>query len=131
MANEKTKAELLSELNRELEKKNADLLDELRGLKSDKIRLEAAQVRLDKFDELQNENVNLKAQIKSLSEQNRIQAKQIEVLINGLNRVNESVGKHFEFLNYSIKLSKQDYDKIFESIQIGLNQIQEENKEAK
>lgn len=130
MANEKTKADLLAEIN-SLEKKNADLLDELRGLKSDKVRLEAAQVRLDKLDELQNENVNLKAQIKSLSEQNRIQARQIEVLINGLNRVNESVGKHFEFLNYSIKLSKQDYDKIFESIQIGLNQIQEEQKETK
>ena len=128
---EKTKLQLLEELNGELEKKNADLLDELRGLKSDKVRLEAAQVRLDKFDELQNENVNLKTQIKNLNEQNQVQARQIEVLINGLNRVNESVGKHFEFLNYSIKLAKQDYDKVFESIQIGLNQIQEENKEAK
>ena len=128
---EKTKADLLAKINSDLEKKNADLLDELRVLKSDKIRLEAAQVKLDKFDELQNDNVNLKAQIKSLNEQNQVQARQIEVLINGLNRVNESIGKHFEFLNYSIKLAKQDYDKIFESIQIGLNQIQEEQKETK
>ena len=52
MAKEKTKADLLAEINSDLEKKNADLLDELRGLKSDKVRLEAAQVRLDKFDEI-------------------------------------------------------------------------------
>ena len=129
MAKEKTKADLLSEINSDLEKRNKELLDELRNLKSNATMLEAAKVKLDKFNELQEENKNFKDLIANLQKQNQIQARQIEVLIQGLNGVNESVSKHFDYLKYSINLARQDYEKAFTIIQSELNRIQDENKE--
>lgn len=132
---EKTKAELLSELNTELEKKNESLLAEIRQLKSSMTRYEAMKERIDNFDKVQSENVNLKSQITNLNKQIEIQSKQIDVLLNGVNQTNNAVNKYFDNLLYMFQLAKENYDRTFGSIQIELDKIiqneEENNKETK
>lgn len=120
---EKTKAELLSEINADLEKKNESLLSEVRGLKSNMTRYEAMKDKLENFSEVQSENANLKAQILNLNKQIEIQSKQIDVLLNGLNQANNAVSRYFDNLSYMMQLAKENYDKTFGSIQAELNKI--------
>lgn len=131
---EKTKAELLSEINSELEKKNENLLAEIRQLKSNATRFEAMKNKLEKFDEIQIENANLKTEMTALNKQIEIQSKQIDILLNGVNQANTAVNKYFDNLSYMLQLAKENYDKTFGSIQTELNKIfqnEEKNKETK
>ena len=127
---EKTKAELLAELNEELENKikllkeeNAKLTNEIRVAKSNVSRVEANTYKLDTFDKLVEERDELAKQVANQSNQLNIQDKQIEILLNGLNSVNNAIGRFFENTNYVLALAKDNYDNVFGTIQNQLNNL--------
>lgn len=129
MPKEKSRADLLQEVNNELERKNENLLAEIRQAKSAMTRYDGMQERLDSIEKIERENLNLKAQITSLNKQIEIQNKQIDVLLNGLNQANNAVSRYFDNLSYTMQLAKENYDKTFGSIQADLNKIIQDEEE--
>lgn len=128
----KTRADLLIELNANLEKKNEELLNEVRKLKSDATMYKGSKGKLDHFNEIQDENTNLKIQVAGLTKQNEIQSKQIDILLKGINETNEAINKYFANLGYTLQLARENYDRTFESIRFELNQLtQQQEKENK
>ena len=130
MAKEKTKAELLQELNASLEEKvlqltseNEKLLAEVRQAKSEVTQIGAAKKQLESFDELKQKNISLQDKVEKLEMANKYQEEQIKVLLNGLNQSNVSISQFFANQEYILKLAKENYDKLFVTIQGELDNI--------
>ncbi len=127
---EKTKAELLQELNEELENKikllkeeNTKLVDEIRNAKSNVSKVEANLYKVDYYDKLEEEKRNIELSLASANKQLAIQDKQIGILINGLNTLNTDVNRLFDNVNYVLSLAKVNYDNNFSTIQNNLNNL--------
>ena len=132
MAKEKTKTELLTELNetlekekKELQKRNEELIDEIRRAKSDNSQLEIYKKEKDRAETLQNELLILKKENFELKQQNSFQEQQIKVLVLGLNDVNSSINGLFSTTKYILGLAEEKYNSIFTNIQNNLNKINE------
>lgn len=131
MTKEKTKAELLQELNASLEEKvlqltseNEKLLAEVRQAKSEVAQIGAAKKLLESFDELKQKNTSLQDTVEKLELANKYQEEQIKVLLNGLNQSNVSISQFFANQEYILKLAKENYDKLFVTIQSELDNIE-------
>lgn len=131
MTKEKTKAELLQELNASLEEKvlqltseNEKLLAEVRQAKSEVAQIGAAKKLLESFDELKQKNTSLQDTVEKLELANKYQEEQIKILLNGLNQSNVSISQFFANQEYILKLAKENYDKLFVTIQSELDNIE-------
>ena len=127
---EKTKADLLTELNeklenenQELKKRNDELVNEIRQVKSTNVELETLKKDLKETNLLRDGNIQLKQKNDELQEIINYQDKQIEILVNGLNKVNTSINRLFENLNYTLGLARENYEKEFNGIQSKLNEL--------
>ena len=132
MAKEKTKTDLLNELNeglekenQELKKRNQELIDEIRQVKSSNSQLEIYKKEKDRAESLQNELLILKKENFELKQQNSFQEQQIKVLVLGLNDVNSSINGLFSTTKYILGLAEEKYNSIFTNIQNNLNKINE------
>lgn len=125
---EKTKLQLLEELNRELEKKveglekeNKDLVEDIRAYKSASAEIEANLDKLNNYGKLKIQCSDLQKALKEKAEQIAFQNQQISILFNGLNQVADAINKLFVNLDYSLGLAKQNYESIFANVQNQLN----------
>ncbi len=119
----KTKADLLEELNEDLEAKNEKLVGEIRQVKSEMAQFESIRKELENVENIKAENTSLKKEIEVLESEKKYQEEQIKVLLNGLNESNVAINKLFGNLDYTLKLAQENYDKIFGNIQNELNNI--------
>ena len=134
---EKTKLQLLEELNCELENKikllkqeNEKLVGEIRVLKSSISEVESNAFKIDAYDKLNAEKKKVESDLANAKKQLFIQDKQIEILINGLNSLNIDTNKLFENVGYILGLAKDNYDKNFGTIQSNLNNLIPKEKEG-
>ena len=130
MAKEKTKAELLQQMNEELQEKNRNLIDEIRQVKTTISSYQIDQKKLEELQKIEGEKEALKTRVDELSKVIKTQEKQIDILVAGLNDLNYATNSYFDNLNYTLKLAKDNYDKTFNNIQTELNKTmpKEESK---
>ena len=119
----KTKADLLEELNKDLEARNEKLVSEIRQVKSEMAQFESIRKELENVEKIKAENTSLKKEVETLESEKKYQEDQIKVLLNGLNESNMAINKLFDNLGYMLKLAQENYDKIFSNIQYELNNI--------
>lgn len=122
----KTKADLLEELNKDLEARNEKLVSEIRQVKSEMAQFESIRKELENVEKIKLENTTLKKEIETLESEKKYQEEQIKVLLNGLNGSNMAINKLFDNLDYMLKLAQENYDKIFGNIQYELDNIRKE-----
>lgn len=136
MAKEKTKAELLQELNETLKKENEKLksqnekyVDEIRGLKSSNNELIIKNKNLIRNESIVSEYEKLKEQVLGLINENRVLNQQISILIEGLNNISQSVGRYYENEAYIHELGKKDFEIRIGNIQNLLNDLEKKEQE--
>ena len=137
MAKEKTKADLLSEINEKLElevsqlkEEKNNLLAELRTIKSS----DSLMVQKTKqFDAMEEELNRLKQDVEAKNniitncyEQLGIQKKQLDILSETANWSHNEILKTFEHYEYMLNLAKINYENGFAKYVGELNKINEE-----
>ena len=133
---EKTKTELLNELNeklekenRELKQRNDELISEIRQTKSQIVRYEDAEAKIKNLASVEKQNSDLNKRIKNYVIQSNYQSEQIDALLKGINTINDEMKKTFENIIFSINLMRDNYEKTISKVQNDLNIV--EKKYAK
>ena len=127
---EKTKVDLLTELNeklenenQELQKRNDELVNEIRQAKSENANYKGIEEKIKNLESIEKQNVELQKQVQELNLQRIYQSEQNDALVNGLNNINEAIDKTFANLLFSIKLMQENYDIIFNQIKQDLGMV--------
>lgn len=125
---EKTKADLLTELNEKLEKENEELkkqndelVDEIRQAKSENANYKGIEEKIKNLESIEQENAKLQNQVHDYNVRNCYQGEQIDALLKGLNNVNDFINKTFANLMFNINLMQEKYDATFNQIKEDLN----------